>query len=417
MEEVYEDGEGVVYYREGRGSRDNQSISRVIVEEGVTVVERNAFQNCVNLQSVEFPPSLREIHGHAFERCTSLRKITFADGAQVLKDSAFAFCENLTELDLPDTVAKVQSDCFEGCSRLTRVRLPQNNNLQLGFHAFFQCTNLVDVEIPEGLRVIYSLCFAQASSLRRIVIPDSVIEIHNRAFFKCHALKQVIFSPGSKLTRINMHAFASCSALERIKIPYSVDTIGREAFSNCHNLLSIHIPNKESIDIRPFAFYECDSLTRIQKLEPTSRITNTISTSILMSQEKWRSVIQGINHTMGLQPLSAKLRMDTEGYRGPLTPLPVVLWPNWFELIGHLSHERGAGATTSILPAPAPVLPVVKVVEDHASEKSNTPLQSNLIFRQLQKYSSGYIEHRQSYAMSLSRPRTLATTDRNDCKR
>ena len=58
----------------------DKDITDVIIPDGVTTIERDAFKNCRKLKSIILPSSLREIQGYAFSDCTSLQSITLPEG-------------------------------------------------------------------------------------------------------------------------------------------------------------------------------------------------------------------------------------------------------------------------------------------------------------------------------------------------
>ena len=400
----YIDDQGVAHYWGGRepfSSKNKQSIVRLVVEEGVTVVESRAFKECFNLRSVQFPKSLQKIARSAFRDCESLEEIDFANSGILvdIKNSVFWGCRSLIEIHLPDNVKIIGDCCFKGCVGLTSVQLPKYN-FDLGEEVFRGCDDLVEIEIPEGPQRLSNWVFS-SSALQQIIIPNSVETIWPCAFLRCYSLKQVIFAaPGSsKLTTISIGAFFQCYALEWIKVPFSVDFIQDTAFYSCRNLLSFQFPDKDSIEISPPAFRDCKSLFRIEKALPPqeysvqeeSQATSGTSDncSDTMSEEKWSCIIQGINNTMGDGRCSRLLRMDMEGFRVPSQRVPVVLWPEWFELIGNAIEE----------------------------ERLNMKLKGCLIFRQLQQDYGDYVRHCESSTgrsrrdtMSLSDPGNLLTT-------
>jgi len=102
-------------------------------------------------------------------------------------------------------------------------------------------------------------------ALDSIDIPSSVEEIRERAFANSN-VKNVVFSPDSKLRKIGKEAFQGC-ALEVIDIPSSVEIIEEAAFENCVQLRSVFLPSdSKRRKISPNAFRGCDSLKNIAEI-------------------------------------------------------------------------------------------------------------------------------------------------------
>lgn len=186
-----------------------QSITSIVIPEGVTVIEAYAFSGCKNLKSVSLPGSLAEI-----------------------KWSAFSSCEALESIHLGDNVIHIGSGAFGGCTSLREVRLP-SKVVSFGEEIFAGC------------------------AMESVIIPDGVTHLHGGMFINCKDLKRVTLPEG--IENIGMYAFTRCTALTDIDVPVSVREIGQYAFSECTALERITIPrNTEKID--KYAFYGCATL-------------------------------------------------------------------------------------------------------------------------------------------------------------
>ena len=74
----------------------------------------------------------------------------------------------------------------------------ENGCQVIGHHAFENCTNLTGVLLPKSLLKIEAGAFL-GCGLARIDIPENVKEIENAAFWRCNALKTVIFRGNADL--------------------------------------------------------------------------------------------------------------------------------------------------------------------------------------------------------------------------
>ena len=59
-----------------------ENIKGIIIPEGITTIEENAFEGCVNLTSITLPCSLKHIRCNAFAGCPGLREIVFPDSLE-----------------------------------------------------------------------------------------------------------------------------------------------------------------------------------------------------------------------------------------------------------------------------------------------------------------------------------------------
>lgn len=66
--------------------------------------------------------------------------------------------------------------------------------------------------------------------ISEVVIPNSVEIIGDSAFGQCEYLKQVFFSPDSKLKEIKSDAFFGCKMLSEITLPDNLSTMRYSVF-------------------------------------------------------------------------------------------------------------------------------------------------------------------------------------------
>ena len=64
---------------------------------------------------------MKVINVKTFHNCESLTSIVIPEGVTEIKHSAFLNCKKLTKVDLPSTLKKVFLNIFTGCSNLVEV--------------------------------------------------------------------------------------------------------------------------------------------------------------------------------------------------------------------------------------------------------------------------------------------------------
>ena len=248
-------------------------IEKLIIEDGVTNIGKNAFLECNNLNSIEMAGSIKDIEEDAFYGCSSLESIEIPEGVTKIGDSAFQECSSLMNIKIPKGVTSIENQAFSGCSSLTNIEIPKGVT-SIEYEAFKGCSSLTSIEIPEKVTKIEESVFAECSSLENINV-----DINNRnymsengilfnkertSFLKYPANKKDIneYKIPESITRIKAHAFEGCSSLTNIEIPEGVTEIGWYTFQGCSSLTSINIP-KGVTEIGNYAFQGCSSLTNI----------------------------------------------------------------------------------------------------------------------------------------------------------
>ena len=265
-------------------SRD--SITSVIINNGVTSIGDRAFNGLRDLVSVVIPNSVRTIGENAFSACNSLPSITLPNSVISIGDYAFSSCDSLANISLSDSLINIGAGAFYHC-----LSLPVDNNLRyadyylvetidttltsytikngttwIGEWAFYKCSRMTSVSIPNTVKRIDQYAFRECSSLSSVSIPNSVTNLEKGSFMRCTGLTTV--SLGDSITYIGESAFQQCSGLTSIDIPNSVKSIRTYAFYSCPNLITVSISSSvDSISYRAFGY--CDSLAQVYVYNPT----------------------------------------------------------------------------------------------------------------------------------------------------
>ncbi|MCD8004011.1 MAG: leucine-rich repeat domain-containing protein, partial [Clostridia bacterium] len=265
--DMYYYGEGTTPWYEYR-----ESITSVVIENGVTSIGVNAFANCTNLTSVSIPDSVTTIGDYAFHNCTNLTSVSIPDSVTSIDGWAFYNCTNLTSVSISAYVTSIGGGVFSDCTSLTEIIVDESNKAYCSVDGILfnkDMTALVaypagktetSYDIPDGVTVLEMGAFSGCTSLESVTIPDSVEGICDWAFGACTSLESVTI--GSGLTSIGGGAFYNCTSLTSITIPGSVTSIGGWVFAGCTSLTSITIPAGVT-ELEWDTFNSCTSLTEI----------------------------------------------------------------------------------------------------------------------------------------------------------
>ena len=245
-----------------------EDVRHVEIPKGVTVIGKNAFRNCSNLQSVTIPDSVTEIGIGAFYECSELQFVVIPDSVTKIGNNAFESCSALQSVTIPDGVTKIGRNTFWGCSALQSVTIPDSVT-KIGPGAFSGCSALQSVTIPDSITEIGNSAFYGCTVLQSATIPDSVTKIDDRTFQGCSALQSVTIPDG--VTEIGRNTFWGCSALQSVTIPDSITEIGDGAFRDCISLQSITIPDSVT-EIGKQAFRNCSRLRSVTLPDGVTKI-------------------------------------------------------------------------------------------------------------------------------------------------
>lgn len=100
------------------------------IEDGVTEIRGDAFENCSKLTgTLVIPETVEVIRSTAFEDCRNLKKISFSgNNLQSIESRAFYNCGGLEgTLSLPDSVTTIAYAAFNGCTNLSgKLSIPNS---------------------------------------------------------------------------------------------------------------------------------------------------------------------------------------------------------------------------------------------------------------------------------------------------
>lgn len=175
-------------------------------------------------------------------------------------------------------VVGIEDRAFEDCTALREVSFAeaegeaQYKYLEIGGNAFMGCTSLVSVALPSRVSVIGWGAFYHCHALREICFsPDTYVSGY--AFGHCEALERV-----TPLSEVIEGTFSHCSSLKALPVTDDVTEIEDDAFEHCDGLTEIFFP-ETLMSIGDLAFRGCRGLKRVSFAAPdgwysTSRYTD-----------------------------------------------------------------------------------------------------------------------------------------------
>ncbi len=171
----------------------DNTITKVIIPEGVKSIANYAFANLTALEEVVLPSTLESIDYGAFYGCTSLQKITFSgeNNLKIINQNAFENCDLRDTLEL--TSACVVSDyAFAGNQKLKGVVLGENL-YSIGQYAFAGCKKLKDITVKSKKIKYGAYVFTGCEQIKEFYVNSSVLP--EGMFYECENLQKVTIGP------------------------------------------------------------------------------------------------------------------------------------------------------------------------------------------------------------------------------
>ncbi len=154
---------------------DNEELEKVVIPDGITRIEADAFKGCIRLGSIVLPQSVNYIGESAFEDCFSIQRVEIA-GTPSLCKKAFCGCANLTNVEVSQYIPKIGEYAFAFCSNLNSAPLSLGVK-DIKENAFTYCERIKSIDVPETVESIGSSAFTFCKSLQKITIPANVTQI------------------------------------------------------------------------------------------------------------------------------------------------------------------------------------------------------------------------------------------------
>jgi len=221
-----------------------ESVTDLVIPNGVTSIASYAFAGCNRLTSVTIPDGVTKIGNSAFLLCSRLERVTLGNNLTDVGIDAFASCDDLayTEYENGNYLGN-ENNPYQVLISIPSTDISSfvihPNTKAIGGGTFSYCSKLTAITLPEGLVFVGRNAFSNCHSLTEITIPDSVTKIGYNAFGVCYELANVTFGKGLK--SIDASAFAWCGSLKNVTLPDGLESIGTLAF-RYPSLESVTIP-------------------------------------------------------------------------------------------------------------------------------------------------------------------------------
>lgn len=212
------------------------NITNVTISNGVEEIGEFAFNGCNNLTDITIPPSITsikkdafigckgtltiysniphdaftntyfskviiengvtEIGGNAFNNCTELRNVTLSNSVTYIGHNAFAYCEGLSNITIPNSVTYIAHEAFLGCTGLSSITIPKNVEI-IEQGIFYDCDNLTCIYCkPTTPPTCYGRIFSEKNiDNLKIYVPESAVQAYKIASGWGHYADKIYAAP------------------------------------------------------------------------------------------------------------------------------------------------------------------------------------------------------------------------------
>jgi uncharacterized protein YjdB len=212
----------------GINAFEDKSVTSVIIPEGVTTINQQAFYNCQKLKSITIPEGVTSIGSTAFYWCQALTEIKLPSSLTTIGAYAFWGCYNLTSVSIPGSVSSIGTLALYCGYDMKEINVDSSNTVytSVGGVLFSKDMTTLITCPPKAISSSYS-------------IPKGVTSIQDGAFRYCTDLKTLTIPSG--VEKIGTMAFEGCTALTSVTFPSTVTSIGKNAFQDCASKVTFSV--------------------------------------------------------------------------------------------------------------------------------------------------------------------------------
>lgn len=229
--------------------RCNLNDTKIVVPEGITVIGKSAFENCI-AEEIVLPDRLESIGDSAFSECNYLKKVNIPKTVKTIGSYAFYRCRNLKTIELPESITEISEFCFFK-SGLESINIP--SSIEMIRKRAFANSNIESIVIPESVKILGDNMFSYCENLKNIEIKGQNITI---PMGFCENSQNIESFDFSNVHAVHSKAFYGCTKLHLTTIPENITYVGKRAFANIDAIDDLKIANTAAFASAGKAFSE-----------------------------------------------------------------------------------------------------------------------------------------------------------------
>lgn len=281
-----------------------KALSELTIPTSVTTMGDSILSGCTSLAKLSLPfvgqygngqgnvlfGYVFGVSDHTLQRTrvpASLRSVIIA-GGNTIGFAAFADCISIENLTLPNTLKVVEGSAFYCTESLKNIYIDdiagwcdiqfatsESNPLSAGCSLYVNGEKLENLVIPDAVTTIRPYTFFGCTSITSLTVSDATAEIGTQAFKDCKKLQTATLGSGVKT--IGTSAFENCNAMTEITLSENLEVIGDSALRRCALLEKVTLPATLAY-IGSSAFKDCDMLKSVTFKEKSGWFTADNST-------------------------------------------------------------------------------------------------------------------------------------------
>ena len=203
----------------------------VVIPEGVTAIEHNAFAWCANMTAVTIPDSLKQIGRRAFFYCAALEEVRIPSAVTVIENAAFANC-----LELTNAVFAGSRDQWQ------EITIGADNEALLEHITFEKLVDQWNITLEEDLKVNFHLNMTENDQVKITVAgEESILEADQLEKTETGAyLAEVKLAAAQMTDRITLQIISESDVSDAVEYTvrqYADTILSDEKYSNYHALV------------------------------------------------------------------------------------------------------------------------------------------------------------------------------------
>lgn len=124
--------DGILYSKDGKTLVIcPNSLTKVVIPEGVEAIGPNAFAGNRFLEEVTLPSTLKTIGHHAFSGCFKLSELEYPASLETIEEAAFESCRRFKHLIFSDDLKEIRGGAFFKAWDLQWIRIPEDIEFDL----------------------------------------------------------------------------------------------------------------------------------------------------------------------------------------------------------------------------------------------------------------------------------------------
>ena len=181
-------------------SGNTPTINPTIFSNNTTYIRRgyeHDFSPTLFVEHVIIASSVKYLPPNIFAKFYSLKTIMFEGTSTLTSIAQFAFinCIYLQQITIPPTVKFIGQRAFSDCFSLFKVEMQNCNIASVESCTFNGCVGLKTITLPDSILALKDCCFKEYCSLTNISLPPLLNYVGELAFIDCHALQFIYLPP------------------------------------------------------------------------------------------------------------------------------------------------------------------------------------------------------------------------------